>query len=318
MKRISLIVFIILLFGCSQETIQEPIQPLESSTEEKLENEYKNAYSLNKVQTNLLRNLERKSIEQLLDDEQYVKKVYGEIYEISNEQQLEEFILQRMIEKDLSVGVIYLGKEMPAKLIEETYERIKYENDLIHSTFERFRYGIEQISAGYFIDFKNIFLINNESEAMANKKIDEMYASIAPQLEGLSDYEKIKEIYKFVMDHMKYSTTTVGVHTVTGFAEGKGVCQAYAIGLYILLEKAGIEARYVFGPLHAEYINGYTHHVWNMVNLEGQWYHLDATWDDGQVEEDWRYFLVSDTTMGVTRSWNREYYEEAKRKYTVN
>lgn len=321
MKRISLIVFIILLVGCSQETIQEPLQQLETSTEEQPENEYKNAYSLTKVKTNLQRNLEGKTIEQLLEEELYVKKVYGEIYEISNEQQFEEFIKQRMIEKDSTVGAIYLGKEMPAKLIEETYERIKYENDLIHSTFEGFEYGIEQITAGFFIDFRNQFLINNQREAMANKKIDEMYASFAPQLEGLSDYEKIKKIYEFVMNHMRYSVGSLyDDHTVVGFVNGKGVCQAYAIGLYILLEKAGIEARYVFGPLNADLINAYTrytHHVWNMVKLEGQWYHLDATWDDGQVEDDWRYFLVSDTRIEVSRSWNKEYYEKAKEKYTA-
>ena len=321
MKRISLIVFIILLVGCSQETIQEPLQQIATSTEEQLENEYKNAYSLTKVKTMLQRNPEGKTIEQLLEDELYVKKVYGEIYEISNEQQFEEFIEQRMIEKDSIVGAIYLGKEMPeklAKLIEEKYERIIYENDLILSTLEDYKYGIEQITTGYFIDFRNQFLISNPSEAMANKKIDEMYASLAPQLEGLSDYEKIKEIYKFVMNHMRYSVDSLYTdHTVVGFVNGKGVCQAYAVGLYIFLEKAGIEARYVPGPLNADYINEYTHHAWNMVKLEGQWYHLDATWDDGQVEEDWRYFLVSDTRMEVSRSWNKEYYEKAKGKYTA-
>lgn len=46
---------------------------------------------------------------------------------------------------------------MPAKLIEDTYERITNEDDLINSTFENFEYGIEQITDGFFIDFKTVF-----------------------------------------------------------------------------------------------------------------------------------------------------------------
>lgn len=314
MKRIFLIIFIILLVGCSEETIQEPLQQLETTKAEEPENEIENAYSNKLVNINPLYT-NGKTIDQLLEENSYIKIVFGEIYELHNEQQLVEFIEKKILEKDSVVGVKYLGQEIPAKLIEDTYERITNENDLINSTFEEFEYGIEKITGGFFIDFKNTFLINNQLEAKVNKEIDKMYASLAPQLEGLSDYDKIKKIYEFVMDQMEYTVGgTFDDHTVVGFVNGKGVCQAYAIGLYMLLDKAGFEARYVDGPLNQAYQNGYPRHVWNMVKLDGQWYHLDATWDDGQ--EDWLYFLVSDTRVEASRSWNKEYYEEAKKKYT--
>jgi hypothetical protein len=321
MKRIFLIIFIILLVGCSEETIQEPLQQLENTNEDELENDFKNAYSIKKVRVNPLNILAKgKSIDQLLEENSYMIKEYGGINELHNEQQLVELIEQKILGKAPVVGVKYLGQEMPAKLIEDTYERVTNENDLINTTFEWFEYGIEEITDGFFIDFRNHFLLNNKSrEAKANREIDEMYASLAPQLEGLSDYEKIKRIYEFVMDHMDYKVAVAfgglyDANTVVGFINGEGVCQAYAIGLYMLLDKAGFEARYVDGPLYQAYQNGFGGHAWNMVKLDEQWYHLDATWDDDQ--EDWLYFLVSDRRVEASRSWNKEYYEEAKKQYT--
>lgn len=142
-----------------------------------------------------------------------------------------------------------------------------------------------------------------------------MYASLAPQLEGLSDYERIKKIYEFVMEHMDYLVSgTFDDHTVVGFVNGKGVYQAYAIGLYILLDKVGFEVRYVDGPLSPKYQNGFPRHVWNMVKLDGQWYHLDVTWDD-ELNGNWYYFLVSDTRVNGSRGWKKEFYEPAPSIY---
>ena len=57
--------------------------------------------------------------------------------------------------------------------------------------------------------------------------------------------------------------------------EGIGVCQAYT-GLYMLvLRQLGIEVSYsVSYPMN---------HTWNLVNLDGNWYHVDNTWDDPAV-----------------------------------
>lgn len=45
-----------------------------------------------------------------------------------------------------------------------------------------------------------------------------------------------------------------------------------------------------------------THDVISATKLDGQWYHLDATWND--EEPHWEYFLLSDTGMSFSRSWD--------------
>ena len=113
MKRIFLIIFIILLVGCSEETIQEPLQQLENTNEDELENDFKNAYSIKKVRVNPLNILAKgKSIDQLLEENSYMIKEYGGINELHNEQQLVELIEQKILGKAPVVGVKYLGQEI--------------------------------------------------------------------------------------------------------------------------------------------------------------------------------------------------------------
>lgn len=74
----------------------------------------------------------------------------------------------------------------------------------------------------------------------------------------------------------------------------------------LLLEAAGVEARYISGEAGDEL------HAWNLVKLDGEWYHLDTTWNDpvpnqpGKVRYD--YFLASDATLRADHSWEEEKY----------
>lgn len=75
---------------------------------------------------------------------------------------------------------------------------------------------------------------------------------------------------------------------------GDPVCQGYALGYKRLLSLAGIDSLY----LSAKEMN----HGWNAVNIDGQWYHADVTWDDSTPDTEGAcrhfYFLLSDETMG--------------------
>ena len=53
----------------------------------------------------------------------------------------------------------------------------------------------------------------------------------------------------------------------------EGVCSGYAHLYDYLLKKVGIASRYV----SSDSMN----HAWNIVSINGQWYHVDTTWDDG-------------------------------------
>jgi Uncharacterized protein involved in cytokinesis, contains TGc (transglutaminase/protease-like) domain len=125
------------------------------------------------------------------------------------------------------------------------------------------------------------------------------------------DYEKLKKIYRWVTANIKYDKKKVRqpmyALVVTDdvyerfAAEGlnaymctraeqaavlrKGICMDFAWLVHDLLMAQNIPSRFVSGEM--------MNHAWNAVYIGGQWYFLDATWDNGKEEEDWDYFTPS-------------------------
>lgn len=74
---------------------------------------------------------------------------------------------------------------------------------------------------------------------------------------------------------------------------GSAVCSGYAFAYMDLMNRAGVPCEYVV----SEGMN----HAWNLVNCNGNWLHVDVTWDDpvsnvqGRVRH--HYFLISDRAI---------------------
>ena len=86
-------------------------------------------------------------------------------------------------------------------------------------------------------------------------------------------------------------------HDIYGFLrDGMGVCQSYAYTYMYILRKVGVDAYYVVSEIDS--------HGWNVVNIDGKWYHVDVTHDDPIISETahydflgevrHNYFLLSD------------------------
>lgn len=56
---------------------------------------------------------------------------------------------------------------------------------------------------------------------------------------------------------------------------------------------------------------GWGDHAWNIVNIDGNYYHVDVTWDDPDESDNinYDYFLISDEQMSTDHKWdiNNEY-----------
>lgn len=90
---------------------------------------------------------------------------------------------------------------------------------------------------------------------------------------GASELEKIIFLHDHICKNFEYDNTLKNDGIYEFFLYGKGTCKAYS-NLYIaILRRCGIEATYAAG-------DG-IEHIWTLVNLGGEWYHSDVTWDDG-------------------------------------
>ena len=100
---------------------------------------------------------------------------------------------------------------------------------------------------------------------------------------------KIMMVHDYLCASYEYDTTLVIHSAEEMFRLGTGVCQAYLQCFQAVMNELGIACE----PVTSESMN----HGWNMVQLDGSWYHLDATWDDPTSDMPLRarhqYFLLS-------------------------
>lgn len=88
-------------------------------------------------------------------------------------------------------------------------------------------------------------------------------------------------------------------HAFTAFGalvEGKAVCEGYSRAMQWLLKEAGIPSTLVIGRS----IKTHEDHMWNMVHINGQNYHLDVTWDDSDNTVRHTYFNLSGDMLKKT------------------
>ena len=118
---------------------------------------------------------------------------------------------------------------------------------------------------------------------------------------GMSDYDIVKALHDYLVTHCDYDQRLYSgsmpflSHQAEGaLLEGAAVCSGYAKAYEALLDAAGIPCETITG-----YANGY--HAWNLVQVDGEWYHVDTTWDDptnrGGDYVRYDYFLKSDDYM---------------------
>ena len=135
------------------------------------------------------------------------------------------------------------------------------------------------------------FLSSMAQEEEATKAANEIIQSL--HLDGMSEYEKLRAIYGWLCKNVTYDRSTPGSETemllqhsaYAALVKHTAVCQGYATAFYRLALMAGLDARVVTGTGDGEL------HGWNIVKIDGKWYYVDATWDAGVAEKDWRFFL---------------------------
>ncbi len=117
----------------------------------------------------------------------------------------------------------------------------------------------------------------------------------------LSQFDREVEAFNTVADRCVYDMETADDHnqirhwksyTAYGaLVDGTAVCEGYSRAMQLLLNHVGMECRLVCG------IAGGTNHMWNLVKVDEEWYHLDATWNDQQAVVLYDYFNVTDAAM---------------------
>ena len=129
--------------------------------------------------------------------------------------------------------------------------------------------------------------------------VENVVADLKAQCEKTctTDYEKAVWFNDWLVENCRYDFSYSYCAPEGALARGLGTCEAYHRAYVMLLNSVGIATDRISGDGH----------VWTGVQLDGNWYHIDTTWDDAGYEDNsvdlqHLYFGLNDELMNQIHS----------------
>lgn len=159
------------------------------------------------------------------------------------------------------------------------------------------------------------YFYNKDTVKKYNRNIEKTVNSLAGQLrltEG-TDYEKELRVHDWFCENVSYDfkgtnmddpARVVLSHNIIGvFAKKKAQCEGIAKAVKVLLNAVDIKCIVATGE--AESNGNREHHAWNVVDIDGNPYQVDVTWDIGASKDRiaYDYFNVTDEIIGRTHAF---------------
>lgn len=181
--------------------------------------------------------------------------------------------------------------------------------------------GILQSGLQYAFSFEYIY--DKKQAVQLSEQIERQADFILSQIikMEMDDYGKCLAVHDYMTENICYQFSALSVnYAYDAFtAEGslikkQAVCEGIAKGIGYLLNKLGIENIVVcgFSDIDGERVN----HAWNMVKLEGNYYHIDATWDLQEINHftnhSHMYFNLDDDAMLMNHFWELQNYPRCR------
>ena len=208
-----------------------------------------------------------------------------------------------------------------SKQITNDATTVSYINNFIHpyNSFSNIKISINNLGK---VTIKVNRLYSDEEIKELNLKIDEIYNSLIT--ENMSDVDKIRTIHDYIINNAIYDNEKADnlnnneyiskYRSQTAYGpllQGYGICGGYSDAMAIFLNKMHI----------LNYKISSDNHVWNLVYLNGEWLHLDLTWDDPVVNTKenmllHNFFLVTSSELANKNTGQHNYninvFSEAK------
>lgn len=250
-----------------------------------------------------------------------------------DQERLEDFVVKKIYQGDKTTGIFYGTKDQAnlvrTKLLNASFHGgyFRYATnirDMIPKQVTGDKYALE-IEIDYMEDIDYI--------KAAEKKVTEFYERYGNR--QYSDIQKAKLIQDWLIKNVKlfrplreeqvWLKNTGGVRRVhfpsSAMLDGEGVCLTYAMTYARLAERLGLDVRVVSGssimsnknrpspmidiakkmmenPDTTTYRADLLNHAWNLVKVDGKWYHIDVFHDLNLAEN----FKTGDLYMNFLQS----------------
>ena len=232
----------------------------------------------------------------------------SEIPTTTTREELVNALTEELTNRETSFVINYIGDD--ASLINSAYISSIFKD--AYSVNDYLRWSWTYISASTSATDSNVkltftctYLTTKAQEDYVNEQVSSILPTI---LAGkTTDKQKALSIHDYIVENVTYDHSLIKRTAYTALYDKSTVCQGYSLLYYKMLQEAGIQNKIVDG-----YINsGFDYHSWNLVNLDGNWYHVDTT-NDAALSDKHGLYMLTDTELAAQGfSWNTTNFPEA-------
>ena len=209
---------------------------------------------------------------------------------------------QQKVYQIIKSGVESLAAEFDVPLMDkETLSDIFYRLRLDYPEIfyaSTFRYSFYPDSS--FVNMKPEYLFEKNKIKEHQSAMKSRVEKLTRDLNGKTKLEQVLWIHDFICENVVYDKLKKQYsHEIMGpLGQGVGVCEGIAKSVKILCDKLQIPALVVISENNPDKNIKYRH-AWNLIQINGTWYHLDATFDLslGKKEVRYDYFCLNDKSI---------------------
>ncbi|QVJ96625.1 lipoprotein [Mycoplasma mycoides subsp. capri] len=156
-------------------------------------------------------------------------------------------------------------------------------------------------------------LANNEE--LAKKSAKDLV--VEKKWNELPPLERLIKAYEWITKEVKYDFNLTdgpmlkNQNAHSALVKKYTVCTGYAKGLKLILDELDIPCRFMEGESSRETRS--TKHAWNLVQLDNEWYHIDATSDRTDTYTSFNFFLNTNDDFTTSDKFNKEFDNQGKR-----
>lgn len=249
------------------------------------------------------------AFDRALEDAKHDKQFSSKIPVVTNEAELRQVFLTAYVATATRVRFRVANGYAPSltgDMLNDIYRDLQRQDPIGVSSVKSWSHGrrINEyiVDIAYDISVAELKRIKKETPALVKGAIAEMNVS------STDHYTIICAVNEYLCDTVVYPSSEPYppmTHTPYGAFNGDAVCEGYATAAKLMLGELGIDCDIQNGVCH----NG-GGHAWNLVKLNGQWYQMDVTWNDGGGRRT-DYLLVTDAYMKKSRSWDESDYPKS-------
>lgn len=191
-------------------------------------------------------------------------------------------ILSEITNADMEFPRLIQIPSMTGDELTDVIEALNYDNPTI-MCFSRSNTIVSSEGLCYF---QPGYSMTPSEQRVKNDTLDQICNEIISLIpENSTPFETELFIHDYIVNNCTYDVE-VAETSSTAFSclvDGLSACEGYSKAAKLLCEKAGLECYTVSGD--AVNFDGETEgHMWNIIKIDGEYYHLDVTWDDPVTE----------------------------------